>query len=368
MRLTNEWWLILWMFTGGAALACFFPRHQELVLGKWQRRWGIVPAVLCVLPYILWAGFRGDFGDTYVYRMDFLATPDAFRDIPLYLESVKKDRGFYAVMAVIHCLIEDQAELYLMIMAAFQILTVAFVCRKYTENYWLSIFIFIASTDYLSWVWNGMRQFTAVVLVFSGTGLIVQKKYGKAVLCVLAASLFHQSALLMLPVIFLLQGKPWNKKTLSAIGLSVLALVFAGRFTSLLDLALADTQYTNVVSDWVAGGDDGTNPLRVLVYAMPMLLSVVGYRSVRRQEDPLVCVGVNAAILTACIGIISIGTSGIFIGRLPIYVSCISNWILLPWEIENLFSPKTAKGVLAVTVLCYLCFFYYQMHVAWAVF
>ena len=67
MTLTNYWWLLIWLFTEGAALAMFFPRQQELVLGKWEQRWNIVPAILLVLPYIIWAGNRTSFIDTGAY-------------------------------------------------------------------------------------------------------------------------------------------------------------------------------------------------------------------------------------------------------------------------------------------------------------
>lgn len=65
MTLTNYWWLLIWMFTGAAFLAVFMPKREEIVLGKKEMRWTPLAAVLAVLPYIIWAGFRGDnFGDS----------------------------------------------------------------------------------------------------------------------------------------------------------------------------------------------------------------------------------------------------------------------------------------------------------------
>ena len=46
MTLTNYWWLLIWLFTGGLALAAYFPKHREMVCGKIETRWGVVPAVL----------------------------------------------------------------------------------------------------------------------------------------------------------------------------------------------------------------------------------------------------------------------------------------------------------------------------------
>ena len=367
MTLTNYWWLLIWMFTVGAFLAVYGPKKKEVVLGKVEKRWGVFSAVLLILPYIIWAGNRKSFIDTGAYRNGFWLSPTTLAQIPEYMSKVTKDKGFSFVTALLHCLLGDNSVAYFTIIATFQLLIIALMYRKFSCNYWFSIFVFVASTDYLSWAQNGIRQFMAVTIAFSSTALIIRKNYVKAIIMVLIASLFHQSALIMLPVIFIVQGKPWNKKTLLAIALSLLALIFVSRFTTILNFALSDTQYTNVVSDWIQMNDDGTNPLRILVYAMPMIFSIIGRKQIKIWDDPLINVGVNASIITTCIGLISMGTSGIFIGRLPIYVSLISNGILLPWEIKYIFEEKTGKLIMGSAICCYVMFFYYQMHVAWGI-
>lgn len=70
MTLTNYWWLLIWMFTSGGFLACLFPKRRELVCGEVKERWEVVPAVLLVVPYIIWAGFRTNgFGDSPLSSM-----------------------------------------------------------------------------------------------------------------------------------------------------------------------------------------------------------------------------------------------------------------------------------------------------------
>ena len=50
-------------------------------------------------------------------------------------------------------------------LASIQAIILVTIYRKYSTNYLLSIFLFIASTDYLSWMFNGVRQFAAVTTV-----------------------------------------------------------------------------------------------------------------------------------------------------------------------------------------------------------
>ena len=128
---------------------------------------------------------------------------------------------------------------------------------------------------------------------------------------------------------------------------------------------MADTQYTNVVSDWQSWNDDGTNPVRVLLYAIPTILSLVGLKWIRREDDPVINMAVNASIISTGLYIISMGTSGIFMGRLPIYVSLYSSGILLPWEIKKMFTKESAVLIHLVAILLYIVYYYYQMHFAW---
>lgn len=143
-----------------------------------------------------------------------------------------------------------------------------------------------------------------------------------------------------------------------------MAVLFIDRFTTILDDMMQETQYASMVSDWTEWGDDGTNGLRVLVYSMPTVLSLVGLRYIRAENDPVINLCTNMSIVSTGLYIISMFTSGIFIGRLPIYAS-LYNYILLPWEIDHMFEDRSKKLVSGIMVGCYLVFCWYQMNVAW---
>ena len=216
-------------------------------------------------------------------------------------------------------------------------------------------------------MYNGIRQFTAVTITFLAMGMILKKKYIPSILLILLASVFHQSALLMLPFIFLAQGEAWNKKTVLFIVAILIAVAGAGSFTGILNNVLADTQYKNVVSDWTSFNDDGTNILRVLVYAVPAILSFWGRRTIQEEKDPVINLCTNMSIVSAGFYLLSRFTSGIFIGRLPIYFSLYS-YILLPWEVNHLFDEQNSKLIKGCMIVAYLLFYYYGMHVTWNMF
>ena len=178
LTLTNYWWLLIWLFVGGA-ICSYFPKRRELVNDRVVTRWDIWPAILMVLPYIVWAGFRPDFADTFLYRRGFLNATGGFGQAINVLFGEGKDTGYYAFVVIMRTILGDRDELYLLIIAAIQMLCMTYVFRRYSSDFWMCIFLFIASTDYLSWMFNGIRQFIAVTIIFAGFPLMVSKQYVK---------------------------------------------------------------------------------------------------------------------------------------------------------------------------------------------
>lgn len=366
MTLRNYWWLLGWIFIVGMFSLVYPTKHREIVLGRERECWRILPAVCVILPYLIWAGFRGDIADTYLYHKLFNEMPRSISAWSNYLYDINKDKGFSLLGLVIKFFVGNHVELYFLIIACIQLFCIVMIFRRYSSDYWLSIFLFIATTDYISWMFNGIRQFTAVAMIFATTGWILEKKYLRVLLVILLAATIHGSALLMIPVVFAIRGKPWNRRALLGIAACIIALLFVDQFTNILDTLLADTQYTNVVSDWKGWNDNGTNPIRVLVYSVPTILSVFCARWIREADDPVINLATNASLISTGLYLVSMGTSGIFIGRLPIYVSLYSTGILLPWIIDNVFTRESILMVKIATIVCFVGFFYFQMHFSWS--
>lgn len=342
---------------------------KERIGDKTVTRYNWFFALVAVAPLIILAGSRWlGFGDTGLYRRFFSEAPSSLSQIPSYIVDVNKDRGFYFFTAIIKCLISSDERIYFYIIAAFQGLAVIYLLRKYSNNMLLSLFIFVAGNDFLSYMENGIRQFVAVCIILLASSFIFEKKYIRAVIAVLVASLFHQSALLMLPIVFIAQGQPWNKSTTFMLLGSLFAVAFTSQFTSILENMLEDTQYSDIVNTWTAWDTGGTNPIRVAVFCVPALLSLMGLTYIREENDPVINVCTNMAAMSAGLYIISMATSGIYMGRLPIYVNVYSTCIILPWEIERMFNKQSSSFIVRAMIISFLLFYYYQIHYAWGAF
>ena len=366
MTLTNYWWLLIWLFLGGVIFGKM-PKRREQLNGETVERWDIWPAILMVVPFIIWAGFRHNyFGDTALYRKTFLNTEPNLALIPGLFVNDSKDPGFTAFMILVKTLIGDADKLFFLIIAAFQMICVALVFRRYAKDYWTCIFLFIVSTDYLSWMHNGMRQFIAVAIVFAGFRYLADRQYIKMILLILLASLFHGSALLMIPIVFIVQGQAWNAKTVLMLLAVAVVMAYTDRFTPILSDLLQETQYDDLTTNEIWTTDDGTNILRVAVYSIPALLALFGNKYIRSANNRIMDVCINCSIVTMALYLVASVTSGIYIGRLPIYTT-LYGYIALPWMIDQIFEERSARLVRYVMYAAYLAFFYFQMHFAWGV-
>ncbi len=365
LQLTNYWWLVIWIFGAGLVFSQMNVKSPEKVLGKTEYRWRWGPAILLVFPYVIWAGNRTIYmGDTAAYIRTYNELPGSIFEIASYLVDVTKDKGFTVLSIIIKAFTGDSPYMYFMIIAVFQMLCMVIVFRKYSCNYWISIFLFILSTDYISWMMNGMRQFIAVTMIFAAFELMVKKKYIPLICVILLASTIHGSALLMLPIVFIVQGDAWNMKTLLVILAAMLIIVYIDQFTPLLDTLLADTQYSDMVTNEIWTNDDGVNVLRVLVYSVPALLSFLGRKYVRAVHNPVVNICVNCSVITMALYLVAMVSSGIYVGRLPIYTT-LMGYMSLPWLIDHMFTRESANMVKFLMIGAYLVFFYIQMFVTW---
>lgn len=340
-------------------------RRPTVVNDEVELRYPIWFGVVLFLPLLWMVASRGvEVGDTGNYIKTFLHSPDVFADLPEYVQGLEKEKTFYTLTAVIRIIIGERERVYLFVLVAIQAYFLSRVYRKYSSSYILSFFLFLASTDYISWMYNGIRQFLAVSITFGAFSFILKKKYIKALIVIMIAYLFHQTALIVIPFIFVAQGKAWNKKTLLFIIGVIAVITSVDAFTDLLEEMLKETSYDNIVGQWKAWEDDGTNPIRVLVYSVPAILSLIGRKKLQEVDDPVINLCTNMSIVSAGLYLISMVTSGIYIGRLPIYFSLYS-YILLPWEIENLFTYRSRKILYGSLVLLYLIYYYYQMQITY---
>lgn len=344
-------------------------KRKETVLGIEETRFVPWFAVLVIAPVIIWAGFRSGAGyvDTNAYIYTYSKIPTGLGDLFHYITVEQtKDPGFSVYLAVIKIIFGDSYTPFLFITAAIQGLTVTLFFRKYSSQFMISMFIFIATCEYFSWIFNGMRQFLAVTVVLHALHFFFEKKYVPYTLLILLASTIHMTAIIMLPVAFIVSSKPWSIRVFLVLGIALFAIVATNQFTDLLDSSLQDTQYSESIDNWQQENIGGTNPIRVLVQIVPTIIAFFGRKKLAQNSSRLIDISINMSAVSSSIWLISMVTSGIHIGRLPIYAGLFNN-ILLPYEIKTLFNERDQRIVNLAMIVLYLAYTYYQLHFTWHV-
>ena len=358
-----HWYLFVFLIILYAFSKAANQRYWVYKAGEYECRYRQFTAmtIIAVLTYV--AATRHErFIDTYSYISDFMRTTASWDNIIAIIQGTGKDKGFYIVRVVLRFLLGDHYRIYLGTIAGFCLLCVFSMYRKHSSNLFITTFLFIASGEFVMWTHNGTRQFIAVSMIFAATDLLLKKKYIPYIAVILLASTFHGSALIMLPVIFVVQGKAWNMKAILMM-LSILALTASTNLLNdLLLSVMENSQYAGDVDTLFATG--GVNGFRVLVFAIPPMMALLFRREIIRLNIPLINLAVNMSIVSLGVYIIGMFTSGIYIGRLPIYFS-LFNYILLPWIIERFFTKSSANLIYLALISCYMVYYYYQMHIVW---
>ena len=363
MELHNYWWLLIWPFLFGIISAFIYLKQEEIVNGVRELRWRWIPAIILVIPYAIWAGWRTDsFGDTGIYRGAYKNMPTGLSNLSSYLENRPKGPGFAVFAYLFKTVVTSSTYLFFLVIALIQLCFLIRIYRKYSRNYWLSIFLFIASTDYLSWMHNGIRQFLAATLIFTCIPLLTKRRYVLMCAVVLLAVLIHSSALIFLPFVFVINGRAWNGRTILFILTLSVAIYYVDSVSDILVDMMRDTVYEGDIDIYL--NDNGTNLIRVLFYAVPTAMSWFFRPYIIRANDSMINICVNLSIISTGIYIFSFFTSGILIGALPIYFS-LGNYILIPWLIEEVFHDSSKKVLYFIFVLVYSIFFIYQCGPTW---
>lgn len=182
----------------------------------------------------------------FVFSFSFLFILSAFRDISVgtdtlsyqiifdrvgsgYLE-ITQEIGWYYLNKIVILLRGDDFQSLLIASTLITLLPIFYIVKKYSLNPMLSIFLYYSFYIYLQ-SFNITRQVLAVSIFVLSLPFLFKGKNKLYILGVIFAALFHTTALLTLPLIFI-RKIPYNKIWWSIIVL--LSLIFGVLLSSIL--------------------------------------------------------------------------------------------------------------------------------------
>lgn len=299
---------------------------------------------LSITLLVLVSGLRNNIGDTYFYIKSY-----AESDFTWEYVVANKDPGFGILQMLLQMISEDP-QLLIFITALITNLLIGITLYKYSRMIELSFYVYITAGMFTVSM-NGIRQFLAASIIFIATKYILNGDFKKYALIVILASTIHQSALVLIPIYFIVRREAWTKVTFLLFALAILIVMGFNQFSEMLFASLEDTQYSNY-SNFDEGG---ANSLRVLVDSIPVIIAFLGREKLRKLW-PKSDIIVNLAVINLIFMIIA--TQNWIFARFNIYFS-LYNLILISWIIY-LFKENSRKFVYYGLLVCYLLYFYYE--------
>lgn len=374
------WIMLLWVF----AIWYFVqPSMSSRVLhsdGVYDEK---VNTGYCILIFslpVFFIALRSEFGDTGTYIRIFNDAPMVMSRFDEFVNTRDHSQLYYGLMMQFKIFVTDNAQVWLELVAVIQAVLMIKTLKKYSVDLGMSVFLFVASGMCVMWMCNGMRQFLAVTMVFACTGWILENKwYFFIPFAVLVMGLtpitskldlevapwylcgIHQSTMIFILSYFFIRGKAFNKKVWILIAV-FFVLAVSGGLDSVLDSSVEDTTYVKDMNN--VNADDGTSIPRVLVSSIPFIMALFSWNELKKESTPtIINISANCSAITSILYVASAFTSGIYVGRLPIYTE-MYNLILVPWLIRHAFK-ENQKTITFVMISLYLLYFYYQFNVSW---
>ncbi|RLQ96280.1 EpsG family protein [Falsibacillus albus] len=337
---------ILWFNLAAVYVSSVFARYFHT--SKIKRAPYVIPnklwIILVMTVLVVVSGLRKNIGDTFFYMHDYDIKKYQWSDL-----SLNSDFGFDIFQMMLQKITSDP-QILIFVSAMITNIFIVGVLFKYSRMIELSLYVYITAGSFLVSM-NGIRQFIAASIIFTATKYLMNGNWKKYMMFVLLAASFHKSALILVPIYWIVRTKAWSKITILLIFGAVIIVIGFNQFSSILFSAIENTQYGRY-ADFHEGG---ANILRVLVTAVPLLIAYFGREKLKMIFPDSDCV-VNMSVISLIFMMIS--TQNWIFARFEIYFG-LYHIILISW-IVKLFRKPDQKFIYYSIIVCYFIFFYFE--------
>jgi transmembrane protein EpsG len=313
-----------------------------------------VQVIIAVLPVLLFAGLKGrGIIDSGGYILSF-QNAGGLEDIALI---TGKAVGFDFFEIVFKNFISANAQVWIFFLAFISTLPIIISVKKYSSNFGLSIFVWIASVEF-TWLFNGVRQGIVICILFGFIHLIYKRKLWWYLLLIALLYTIHNTVLIMIPAYFIANMKPWGKNMYWVLALFLLLSFTITQIGPLMSFLFEGTTYEDDFAK--ALETKGTSYVRLIMSFIPVALSFVFRDKINKMATPVVKASINLTILQFCIFLVSTSVGGNLFGRFAGYFS-VFLLISYPWILMKCLRPELRKIVISIFIIMYLVWFYLDM-------
>lgn len=292
---------------------------------------------------IIISGLRKSGGDTYFYIHSYnLLVQDRSS------MAIDKDIGF-SILSLLLTYISSNPQILLFTTSLITHLSNIIIFNKYISYMEVEVFLYITS-GYFFTAMNGIRQCLAAALIFLSTRLLIDGKFKLYFISILLISTIHESALIMIPIYFIVRNEAWSRKIIIMILLSVIIVIGYDKVSIILFGVLENTQYGHY-SEFNEGG---SSLIRTIVNMVPVFLAYIKRKELKEKWNES-SIFVNISIINLIFTAMSMN-NWIF-NRFTLYFQ-LYNFVLIPYMVKKCFDGKERRLIYIGVIFCYSIFFY----------
>lgn len=321
-----------------------------------------IPVGYCILIFgffVFWIGFRSFIADTTADIAYFNNIPVDFTKAWGNINWNGKSPVYDVINILFKCFVSQDYQMWLMTVAIICGLCMLIGIRRFSCNFFYSAYLFMTLLIFY-WMINGMRQFICVAILFAFSQWIERGCYFRIFVLVLLLSSIHLTALIFLPVYFVIRREPWRITTLVLIVVVAGITIFSDTFFKGIETTFGGVAYKGYTDQFYV--DDGVNFLRFLFSAIFPAMALWKHNELKKYYSvcPILPICINASVITALIFFIGMFTSGILVGRLPIYTE-VYNMVLIPFLIKFGFDERERRIFLPLLTILLFVYFWIKI-------
>lgn len=236
----------------------------DLNRNKFPISFFVVPSFI-LLFYI--STFRGDFTTDYTNYSILFDIYNSYDFFDIFTAGFYQEIGYVFMNRVIGLFTTNQIYLFavttIIILFGFYHHIV-----KYSTNVWLSVLMFVTVGSYYT-SFNITRQILAAAIIFIGSRFLYERKFFKFLFVVILASLFHKTALIMIPFYFILNFRIKLRNILLVLaGFAFVAYFFQDILNILQSIGLYDNYTENSYGMTGASFANALLPIALAIFAL----------------------------------------------------------------------------------------------------
>lgn len=318
-----------------------------------------IPIGYCILIFgffAFWIGIRSYIADTSANIGYFNALPSDFDTAWKSINWNGRCPGYDVINILFKCFVSQDYQVWLMWIAILCCSCMVIGIRRYSCDFFYSAYLFITLLIFF-WIINGMRQFICVSIIFAFSNWIEKGKIIRFFILIALLYTIHITAIVFIPIFFIIRRTPWKISTLLFVVFIVGITFFSDPFFHEVESTIGGAKYQGYVEQFEI--DDGVNFLRFVFTAAFPVVAFIKRHTLEKYYDsiPILPICVNCSIVTASIFFIGMFTSGITVGRMPVYTE-VFNMILLPYLIRLGFSDNEKRVLYPVVTIILFVYFW----------